>query len=270
MKTKKTRARISTSPKKFDPFISTTDDHLLAIEPTTGNPYWQFLGLSSANATDWHNKRLYWDAPNTGLFALYSNPATSTSVIKKKVETFIKNFRTFANPLLNIIASSPNATGVEEKIFNLVLNANRAKPSHTHTKIEDQCFTKWEGGNGGNKRAASHKEDEAKGRASVPEGADGVQYAYVIMDENPKTIAQRTAAVVSANAKSTVPVPLPQPVPQHPDDGTRQEFFSGATHDFKFGAAAEGKYLCVWSRWFNSKHPELAGDWNEMQTVLIG
>ena len=285
MTTKKKGIRISKSPKVFDTDITTGDDHLLAIEPTSGLPYWQHLGLSSANATDWHNKRVFWDTPLTGLHDLYINPVTSTSVVKENVKLFIKNFRTFANPLLNIIAASPNATANEEKIFHLVLTANRKKPTHTHTKIADQCFTTWSGEGAGSKKAASRSLHDSK-RASLAEGADGVQYAYVIMDENPKTIAARTAAIVSANEKAAVaarmaspappvpapvpePTPLPQPVPQHPDDGTKQEFFSGATHQFSFGADKEGKWLCAWSRWFNSKHPELAGDWNEMQTVRI-
>ncbi|MBI3501982.1 MAG: hypothetical protein HY063_09320 [Bacteroidetes bacterium] len=280
-KTPKTqKVRVNKSPKLFDPYITRTDDRLLSTEPTTGNPYWQFLGLSSANATDWHNKRVFWDTPLTGLHALYVNPLTSTGAVKEKVKLFIESFRIFANPLLSIIAASSNATADEEKIFHLKLNVNRQKPTHTHTKIADQCFTAWTGEGAGSKKASSHTTHEAQGRPSVAAGADGVQYAYVIMDENPKTIAARTAAVVSANEKAAAnaktanqpapePAPLPQPVPQHPDDGTRQEFFSGATKQFNFGADKEGKFLCVWSRWYNSKHPELAGDWNEMQTVRI-
>src|ERR1035437_7114194 len=116
--------RIPDSPKKFDPYITTSDDRLQATEPTSGNPYWQFLGLSSANATDWHNKRTFWDTPITGLYALYSNIPTSTKTVKGQVKQFIKDFHTFANPLLNLIAASPNAKKGEEDIFNLVLNVN--------------------------------------------------------------------------------------------------------------------------------------------------
>ena len=277
MKTTKKGPRIASSPKKFDPYITTSDDRLQATEPTSSNPYWQFLGLSSTNASDWHNKRLFWDTSGTGLFSLYSNPATSTTPVKAKVKQFIKDFRSFANPLLSIIAASPNASADEENIFNLVLNVNRQHPSQTHTKIANQCVTGWKLGNAGTVKAASRSLSDSK-CASVANGADGVQYAYLIMDENPSTVAARTAAVMNSNAAARtsttaatapIPVPLPVPVPQNPDDGAKQEFYSGATHQFNFGADKEGKYLCVWSRWFNSKHPELAGDWNEMQIVRI-
>ncbi len=277
---KKKEPRISLSPKKFNPYLGRTDDRLQAIEPLSGNPYWQQYGLTSANATDWHNKRLFFTAATTGLFAKYSNPATSTSLVKQQVKGWIKAFRTFANPLLNIIAASPNATSDDEAIFNLVLNVNRKKPTHTHTKIEDACHTDWVGHGGGNMKAGSRSTTDTK-RHSLPEGADGVQYAWMILDDTPENITSNIASVQKANDAAIalrtanpalpVPIPLPLPVapPQHPDDGAKQEFFSGATHQFAFGAANKGKYLYVWSRWYNSKHPEIAGDWNARQVELI-
>jgi len=254
-------SRISNSPRLFDPYISTTDDRLLAIEPGSGLPYWQYLGLSSANATDWHNKRMFWDAPVTGLFAQYSNPDISTGSVKKRVKLFINDFRIFANPLLNLIAASPNASPNDEDIFNLVLNVNRQKPSHPHTHIADQCFTDWLGGKGGNMKAVSRSSHDTK-RASLAERADGVQYAWKIMDTKPNAVESEEAGNETATKLKRGP--------QNPDDGTKQEFFSGATHEFIFGADKEGMYLCIWTRWFHSKHPELAGAWSEMQTVLIG
>ncbi|HEX7414779.1 MAG TPA: hypothetical protein VF411_12120, partial [Bacteroidia bacterium] len=152
---KKKGIRISKSPKKFDPYLSSSDDRLQEIEPISGLPWGEVLGLSTVNISDWHNKRLFWDTPTTGLFAKYSSAATSTSVVKGLVKTFITDFRTFADPLLNLIAASPKASNIDEKAFNLVLNINRKHPTHTHTKIADQCFTKWAGEGGGNMKASS-------------------------------------------------------------------------------------------------------------------
>jgi hypothetical protein len=271
--------RISRKAADFNMFIVSGDDYLQAIEPLSGLPYWQLLGLSSSNATVWHSKRLEWDATATGMYDLYNNPVTSTSIVKAETRGFIRKFIDFANPVLDKIAASENATASEEKIFNLKLKINRKKKGYTHTRIADNCFTYLIKGNGGSMKAVSRSAHESK-RASLAEGADGVQYAYVIMDENPKTVGERTTAIIKANAAAIAarqanpnlpaPLPLPKAVPQHPDDGTKQEFFSGATHQFTFGAINEGKYLCMWTRWFNSKHPELAGNWSEMQMALIG
>lgn len=273
-------ARISSSPKKFNTEINRTDDRLQAIEPVSGNPYWKQFSLTSVNATDWHNKRLFWNTPTTGLFAKYSDPNTSTPTIKTQVKKFIKDFRTFGNPLLNLIAASPNATTDDEAIFNLVLNINRKHPTHTHTKIADACVTDWTNQGGGNMKAGSKSAHDSK-RHSLAEGADGVQYAYMILDDTPENIATNIADAIAANLAAAtartanpnlpipVPVPIPLAAPAHPDDGTKQEFFSGSTHEFTLGADKKGKYLYVWSRWYNSKHPEIAGDWNARQVELI-
>ncbi|MHB8402868.1 MAG: hypothetical protein ACYDCN_12730 [Bacteroidia bacterium] len=280
-KVKKKGPRISKSPKKFNTEINRMDDRLQAVEPVSGNPYWQEYGFSNVNGSDFHNKRLFWSAPPTGLFAKSRDPKTSTTTVKGLVKTFIKDFRIFAKSLLNLVATAPISTSVEEGIFNLVLDKNRAHPSHTHTTIEDQCFTKWSASGGGNMKATSHTEHDAKGRGAVAEGSDGVQYATLIMDAPPEKIAEAIAAVVAqnlaaANARianpslpAPVPLPLPTAPPEHPDDGTKQEFFSGATKEFSFGADKKGKYLYSWSRFFNSKHPELASAWNARQVELI-
>ena len=279
MAKKKSKPRISSSANVFNAFVARTDDRLQGIEPASGNPYWQFYGLTSTNATDWANKRQFFTTPGTGLYALYSNPLTSSSPIKKQVKQFIKDFRAFGSPLLNIIAASPNATSDDEEIFNLVLNKNRKKPTHSHTKIADACYTDWTGSGGGNMKAASRSETDSS-RHSLAEGADGVQYATMILDDTPENIAtaiaaaqqanNAAAAARAANPATIVPtVPIPVAPPQHPDDGTTQEFFSGASHQFILGAANKGKYLYTWSRWYNSKHPELAGDWNARQVILI-
>ena len=280
MTKKKTSSRISNKAKVFEPYIGTTDDRLTAIEPVSGNPYWQVYGLSSANATDWHNKRLFFTTPTTGLYAKYSSPETSTSLVKTQVRQFIKDFKAFASPLLNIIAASPNATNDDEGIFNLVLNKNRKKPTHSHTKIAVDCYTEWKASGGGNMRAASKSASDST-RHSLVEGADGVQYATMILDDTPENIATAIAAANQANnaaiaartANPALPVPVlvvvPDAPPQHPDDGTTQEFYSGATHQFVLGADKKSMYLYSWSRWYNSKHPELAGDWNARQVTLI-
>ncbi|HEX7414744.1 MAG TPA: hypothetical protein VF411_11940 [Bacteroidia bacterium] len=283
---KKKEPRISESPKEFNIEIARMDDRLQALAPTSPPPpgtpinYWAFLGLTNVNASDFHNKRLFWNTPVTGLYAKYSDPTTSTSAVKTQVKLWIAAFRAFANPLLNIIAASPNATSDDETIFNLVLNVNRHHGTHTHTKIADKCVTEWAGEGVGTKKAASKSSADTK-RHSLAAGADGVQYAYTIMDENPKTIQPRTQAVINTNNAAAaarvvnptlptpVPLPLPLAVPQHPQDGTTKEFFSGSTHQFAFGADKKGKYLYTWSRWYNSKHPEIAGDWNARQVELI-
>jgi hypothetical protein len=279
-------ARISSSPKKFNTQITGMNARLQALAPGSPPPpgtpvyYYTYYGLSSANGSDFNNKYLFWSTPVTGLYAQYNNPVTSSSTVKNQVKIWIKAFRAFAAPLLNIIAASANATSDDEAIFNLVLNVNRKKPTHSHTPIADQCFTDWTVSAGGNMKAGSKSAHDSK-RHSLAEGADGVQYATMILDDTPENITNNIATAVAANlaatnariATPTLPVPVPLPIPAappaHPDDRTAQVFYSGATHPFSLGASNKGNYLYVWSRWYNSKHPELAGDWNSRQVILI-
>jgi hypothetical protein len=90
-----------------------------------------------------------------------------------------------------------------------------------------------------------------------------VQYAWKILELKP-------TGVETGEAGNETATKLKRTAPQNPDDGTKQEVFTKATHDFRFGADKEGQFLCVFSRWYNTKHPELAGDWGEMQIALIG
>src|SRR5438094_8516237 len=102
----------------FNTYIRNTDVRLQAINPVTTQNYWKDYGLVIGDANDWHSREQAW--VNT-LFPAYSNPATSTSIAKADVQTFMNNFREFANPLLDKIEVSPIAGNAEEQIFNFHL-----------------------------------------------------------------------------------------------------------------------------------------------------
>jgi hypothetical protein len=246
------KSRIPTDIPGFNMYISSSDDYQQATRSDRSMPNSLFLGWNSINSGDWANKRAYW---RDVLYKKYSDPAQSTSIIKKDVKIFITDFHTFGNPLLDIAAANPGADTQDEEELHFKKKSSRKKPTHPHTRIEDKCFTTWLSEGGGSMKASSRSSHDTK-RPSLAEGADSVQYAWKIMETKPTT-AGRTA------------VPATNPAPQHPDDGTRQEVFTKATHDFRFGADKEGKFLCVWTRWYNTKHPELAGDWSQMQVVMI-
>src|ERR1051325_5609182 len=118
--------RIPTEISKFDPCINSTDDYLLTVcnvgPPPEHN--WERLGITLQNKDDWHAKRLYW---KDNLFPKYFSKLTKTEAVNAEVENFIKSFRTFARPLLNIMAASPNANEDDEVALNFKIN--RKPPS---------------------------------------------------------------------------------------------------------------------------------------------
>ena len=214
-------------------------------------------GWNSTNSSDWANKRAFW---RDTLYKKYSDPAQSTSIVKKDVKIFIRDFHTFGNPLLDIAAAHPGADTQDEEELHFKKKSSRQKPVHPHTRITDKCFSTWLSEGGGSFKASSRSSHDTK-RPSLAEGADSVQYAWKILETKPTGVESEEAGNETATKLKRGP--------QHPDDGTKQEVFTKATHDFQFGADKEGQFLCVFTRWYNTKHPELAGNWSEMQIVMI-
>src|SRR5687768_4038555 len=100
------RSRIPSIIAEFDTYINSTDRFLQAIAfGTTKN--WERLGLSQANADKWHELRVFWQ---DDLHKKYGDKAQSTSIVKKDVKDFMKQFKAFGSPQLNIMAANLSAT----------------------------------------------------------------------------------------------------------------------------------------------------------------
>jgi hypothetical protein len=224
----------------FNTYIINSDNRMQAINPDTSNPYFQDYGITTAVATDWSNQRKDWV---TNLYAAYSDPTMSTSIAKDNVKTFMQGFSEFAAPLLNKIAASDVAGNAEEHIFNFVLH--RKNPVHPTSAISDECFANVHSMGRGLYEFACRGVQDAS-RASKVHGADSVQIAYSIVAQQP-----------------TLP-PAPDDVSMSNDIATTAIF----QHDF--GAANITKLLIIYFRWYNTKHPTLAGAWSAMQVVAIG
>ena len=84
-------------------------------------------------------------------------------------------------------------------------------------------------------------------RASKAHKGDTVQFSYAIFD------TEAEAHIID-----------PLDIVMHQDTSTHAHFH----HDF--GAANQGKWLVIYFRWFNTKHPELAGRWSAMRILAIG
>ena len=52
-------------------------------------------------------------------------------------------------------------------------------------------------------------------------------------------------------------------------EGLKAEISTRASFNLDAGSASSGKYLYIYLRWYNTKHPALAGPWSSMNTTLI-
>ena len=112
-------SRIPKTIPLFNDYINNTDNRLQAINTGTGNKYGLDYGFTPPQLTDWNGRRNNW---RDVLYPAYSNPATRTTVVTHNLNDAMTGFRTFAEPLLNKIASSGIAGNEEEEIFNIDLS----------------------------------------------------------------------------------------------------------------------------------------------------
>ena len=238
--------RVPQTIPEFNTYINNTDAYLQATDPVTGDLNWKRLGLTNTNASDWSDKRKYW---HDTLYPKYSDPLQSTGAVKDAVHNFMSSFRAFSQPLLNIMAASPNATSNDEHVFNFKIG--RANPTHATTPIADTVLFDAKTLGGGQLHFTCRTAADSH-RASIAAGADSVQLAYEVTDSG-----------------NNNPNPNPGTIPTPEDKGMVRETFTHAQFTFHAGAVNVGKRLVVFARWFNTKHPELAGPWSAITVVVI-
>ena len=230
------RTRIPETISRFDSYINNTDDYLQAIASgTTHN--WERLGLSNTNADDWLSKRTHW---RDTLYPKYINPQLSSATVKAQVANFMSEFRFFANPLLNRMASSPAANSNDEAAFNFVIT--RAAASH-HTVAIAETLSFSVSYMGGAELRFSCRVASHSGRAAKAKGADSVQVAFKLIN----------------NRNEALP-PLTE---------MQRELFTKAVFIMPLGAENIGKAVALCMRWYNTKHPSLAGPWTDRQVFVI-
>lgn len=221
------RSRIPVIISKFDAYINATDNYLAAGTPTNR----ERLGLTATDATNWHNKRLFW---RDTLFPQYINPLTSTSAVKDQVRIFMKDFRTFGSPLLNIMAASPNATQADEQMFNFKIRP--AAPTRPVTVITEAVTCETKSLNGGLVEFTCRPAHDSKRPSKLP-GSDSIQLAYLL---HPREGASS---------------------PDPDSDLMAKDLFSKAVFIKNFGVANKGRLVICYLRWYNTKRPHLSGPW---------
>lgn len=240
-------SRVPETIPPFNNYINSTDDNLQAISSGVIHN-WERLGLSSVNASDWHDQRTYW---RDTLYPKYSSPATSTSLVKAEVKAFIIEFRKFANPLLDIMAASPNAGTDDEIMFNFKIG--RAPAHHATDPIAGTVVYDAQPLGGGDFKFKCRTAADSS-RASLAAGADSVQLGYMVQEKS---------------SGPTPPAPADDNMPNPNQTGMTKDIFTKATFTFHAEAENVGKTMIVFARWFNTKHPELAGPWSAVRAVVI-
>jgi len=251
-------ARVPRTISKFNPYINSTTDFLLTIIDPIANPGYRHadrLGLTAIEMTDWDAKKVYW---KDTLYPKWSNANTKTKAVNLEVKNKIKSFATFAEKILTRMSVNPAATEADEIMFRFKINRDpRTVPTEP---ISEQCYATVVALGGGDMKIGCKTSHDAS-RPSKAAGADSVEHAYTIID---------TAASGGGIPLPGEPTKPAAKIPANAEDGTTLlQAIKKASHTVHFGVANSGKMLYLFSRWYNSSHPELAGPWSEVVTVRI-
>jgi len=219
----------------FNSYIANTSVFLTAGTPTNA----ERLGILPTEAAQWVDINNDW-AP---LMIKYSDKKnTRTVAVKDQLYQLIDKCVELDQNchLLDRIAASPNVTIADLELFGIkrgMLQSNRSKPSSTITEPLSAILQPLGGGSMNVKCYSPSGQ-----RAGIFDEADSVQYVYTVGNTPPE----------SADAI-----------------GLTKEISTKAIFTLPLGSVSSGKMLYIYFRWYNTKHPTLAGPWSNLQTILI-
>ncbi|MDR3652097.1 MAG: hypothetical protein P4L34_03905 [Paludibacter sp.] len=228
-------SRIPRGIDGFNLYIITTCAFLSAGTPTNA----ERLGILTEEAAKWCGFLAEW----TPLYAKYMDKKISrTTAVKDQLMDIINRCVLLdqTSHILDRIAASPNVTIADMETFNIkkgiLQKGTRTVPT---TPINESVLAALQSMGGGSFAVKCHN---STSRASIVDGADSVQYAYLVGTTPPESVKA---------------------------DGLTKDLSTKAAFTLPLGPENSAKYLYIYFRWYNTKHPELAGTWSALQTALI-
>jgi hypothetical protein len=232
-----TDTRIPRIYKEYDSYIIRTSAYLQSGTPIT---HATRLGLLAGEDAIWIEFAAQWRS----LYIQYCDKKNSrTTVIKDQMRKIIYDTVDYdrKNNFLERIAASPNVTTPDLLIFNIKKGSLRKKgcsiPNTPISEIVSATLNPIGGGSFTIKCCCSTRQ-----RAAIFEPANCVQFRYQV---------------------GTTPPPSADAEILTMDISTKALFV------LQLGPSCTGKYLYIYFRWHNTKHPKLAGPWSTLQTSLI-
>ena len=219
----------------FHHYFGTSYSYLIAGSPTAAAR----LQLLPADTTFMLSILTAWN-PLMAKYADKGNGRTQAVIeqLNALIEKFVNYDRTTG--LLNRIANSPTVSIADLDVFNIKDSYIRQRTrTVSHTVIADTIVASVTPLGGG--QLAFKCRSHATGRATMCEGANSVQFCYVI----------GTA-------------------PEAPGlEGQNKEISTKASFTFVLDPSYAGKQIYVYFRWYNTKYPHLAGPWSTMYYSFI-
>jgi hypothetical protein len=232
-----TGTRMPRGIDQFHLYFGNAVSYLQDGAPTTNA---ERLGVLPAEVTQMAGYLADW----IPLYSRYSDKKKSrTTSVKDQLLVLIDKIVTYdqTNHILDRVAASPNVTVDDMETFNIKKGVLQKSPgSGGSTPISEQVTVTMQPLGGGMMSIKCY--GMTAQRAGITGGADSVQFLYLVGDTAP----------VSAEAA-----------------GLTKELSSKAAFTLLLGAGSSTKTLYIYFRWFNTRHPELAGPWCALQIAVI-
>ena len=229
-------ARIPRTITPFNLYLLLTTTYLQAGIPTNA----ERLGISSEEAAGWTALFTQWEP----LYAKYADKKNSrTTAIKDQLLVIINECVKLdqTKHLLDRIAASANVTIADMETFNIKKGVlGKPSPTVATAPITKQVIAALIPLGG---CSFTIKCRHISGQQpAIIKGANCVQYHYLVGKTAPTSTKDKML---------------------DKDLSTKASFI------LKLETDSAGQYLYIYFRWYNTKHPKLAGPWNALQTNLI-
>jgi hypothetical protein len=252
-------SRIPRKLAAFIVYITTVNNYLQNPLPGESEPRGKTLGMTAAELTklaDFVKLFMSGDPAHPGLWDLHSNKDTKTFSTRQNMEDAVKEFGSFFRPILNRMAASTIITNNDRNVLNIahpVTGHTTPKTAITAKCFVDvtmlgQCEVKFEC------RASADAN-----RSGKAEGSDAVEVAFCslpMVDEK-----DGDGNILASKVK-------PRQM-MGPSEATDHSISTKALFMLKFADSQQGNNLQLFFRWINTKHPDLAGPWSSLISVII-
>ncbi|MDD4993333.1 MAG: hypothetical protein PHR83_13995 [Paludibacter sp.] len=218
-------------------YLFKTEAHLLAGDP---DPVWKNLGITEEEMTQWSAFK----AEYSDLYFQYSDDTnTRTKAIRDKMQNALDRVVEFDQRarFLDRIAASREVTIDDLKIFNIKKGPLQKSIKTTRIMSISENVTVTMQPLGGGMVGVKCYSMSGQ-RAHIIDDADCVQYAYMVGLTPPAAVT---------------------------DEGIIFGLSSRASFNLSLGANQARNNLYIFFRWFNTRHPKLAGPWGPLQNSVI-
>lgn len=228
--------RIPRNAEEFNPYIINTNAYLLAGTPNNATR----LGILPAETIQWTAFATAW----TPQYLKYCDKKNNrTTLVKDQLMSMLYKCVEYdqTNHILDRIAASPNVTIADMEAFNIKKGVLQKQTRTVSLKSIDEPVVASVKSLDSGIFAIKCRHSE-KTRASIFDDADTVQYSYLVGNKAP----------TSAD-----------------DPGLTKEVSTKASFRLRIGADSTEQHLYIYFRWYNTVHPDLAGPWSSLITILI-